>query len=94
MNRRLLNSVLLLPVVLVAGCKDQPFGIHRFVVWKTLAIDNEKCAITSWEVNIKGPYMGILLASNAVRGRFDPIKDNANRIFKIGDVVKLDVGDA
>ncbi|MCY3412546.1 MAG: RNA-binding protein [Candidatus Heimdallarchaeota archaeon] len=51
----------------------------------------EDVKLTSWDVHIKGPYTGILLASNAVRGRFDPIKDDARRIFDIGDVIRAEI---
>ncbi len=51
----------------------------------------EDVGLTSWVVNIRGPYFGILLASNAVRGRFDPIRDDARRIFDIGDVIKTEI---
>lgn len=51
----------------------------------------EDVRLTMWTVDIRGPYAGVLLASNAVRGRFDPIKDDLRRIFKIGDVIKAEV---
>lgn len=51
----------------------------------------EDVKLTSWEVNIRGPYLGVLLASNAVRGRFDPIKDDARRIYDMGDVVRAEI---
>ncbi len=47
--------------------------------------------ITSWEVDIRAPYSGILLASNAIKGRFDPIKDDTRRIYEIGDVIKAEI---
>lgn len=51
----------------------------------------EDVKLTSWILNILGPYYGVLLASNAVRGRFDPVKDDAHRIFKTGDVVRAEI---
>lgn len=51
----------------------------------------EDVGLTSWSVNIRSPYSGVLLASNAVRGRFDPIRDDARRIFDIGDVIKAEI---
>jgi exosome complex component RRP4 len=51
----------------------------------------EDVGLTSWTVNIDGPYYGILLASNAVRGRFDPIRDDARRIYDMGDVIRAEV---
>ncbi len=47
--------------------------------------------LTSWTVNISGPYSGILLASNAIRGRFDPVRDDARRIYDIGDVIRAEI---
>ncbi|MHA2501367.1 MAG: exosome complex RNA-binding protein Rrp4 [Candidatus Kariarchaeaceae archaeon] len=47
--------------------------------------------LTSWIVNMRGPYDGVLLASNAIKGRFDPIKDDARRIYDVGDVVLAEV---
>lgn len=47
--------------------------------------------LTSWVVDIRGPYKGFLLASNAIKGRFDPIKDDARRIYDVGDVIKAEV---
>jgi exosome complex component RRP4 len=51
----------------------------------------EDVALTSWTVNIGGPYAGVLLASNAIRGRFDPIRDDARRIYDLGDVIRAEV---
>lgn len=51
----------------------------------------EDVSLTSWTVNIGGPYYGILLASNAIRGRFDPIRDDARRIFEVGDVIRAEI---
>ena len=51
----------------------------------------EDVNLTSWVVDIRGPYKGYLLASNAIKGRFDPIKDDARRIYDVGDVIKAEV---
>jgi len=51
----------------------------------------EDVNLTSWVVNIRGPYRGFLLASNAIKGRFDPIKDDARRIYDVGDVIKAEI---
>jgi exosome complex component RRP4 len=51
----------------------------------------EDCNLTSWIVNIRGPYSGVLLASNAIKGRFDPIKDDTRRIFDVGDVIRAEI---
>jgi exosome complex component RRP4 len=51
----------------------------------------EDVGLTSWTVNIEGPYAGILLASNAIRGRFDPIRDDARRIYDMGDVIRAEI---
>ncbi|MDH5401268.1 MAG: exosome complex RNA-binding protein Rrp4 [Candidatus Heimdallarchaeota archaeon] len=51
----------------------------------------EDTNLTSWIVNIRGPYSGILLASNASRRRFDPIRHDARKIFDVGDVIKAEI---
>lgn len=51
----------------------------------------EDVGLTSWTVDIDGPYSGILLASNAIRGRFDPIRDDARRIYDTGDVIRAEI---
>ena len=51
----------------------------------------EDVMLTSWIVNIDGPYSGVLLASNAIRGRFDPIRDDARRIYDTGDVIRAEI---
>lgn len=51
----------------------------------------EDANLTSWTVNIKGPYSGLLLASNAMKGRFDPVKDDTRRIYDVGDVIKAEI---
>lgn len=51
----------------------------------------EDVMLTSWIVNIDGPYSGVLLASNAIRGRFDPIRDDARRVYDTGDVIRAEI---
>ncbi|MCK4895572.1 MAG: KH domain-containing protein [Candidatus Heimdallarchaeota archaeon] len=43
--------------------------------------------LTSWIVDIGSPYIAILSANNATEKRFDPIKDDARKIFGLGDII-------
>lgn len=47
--------------------------------------------LTAWKVNIGGPYPAILLASNATRDNFDPIKDDTRKIYSYGDAIKAEI---
>ncbi|RMG33737.1 MAG: RNA-binding protein [Methanobacteriota archaeon] len=51
----------------------------------------EDVALTSFSVNIGGPYPAILLVSNATNAPFDPIKDDARKIFKAGDAIRAEI---
>ena len=43
--------------------------------------------LTSWIVDIGSPYSAILSANNATEKRFDPVKDDARSIFRLGDII-------
>ena len=48
-------------------------------------------SLTSWRVDIRAPYDGLLLGSNAVRRRIDPVKEDIRKIFDIGDAIKAKI---
>ena len=43
--------------------------------------------LTNWIVDIGSPYSAVLSANNATEKRFDPVKDDARKIFNIGDII-------
>ncbi|MFX0206675.1 MAG: exosome complex RNA-binding protein Rrp4 [Candidatus Hodarchaeota archaeon] len=43
--------------------------------------------VTSWIVDIRGPYPGILSVNNVTDRPFDPIRDDIKRILGLGDVI-------
>lgn len=43
--------------------------------------------LTNWLIDIGSPYFAVLLANNATEKKFDPVKDDARRIFSIGDII-------
>lgn len=43
--------------------------------------------LTNWIVDIGAPYSAVLLANNATERRFDPVKDDARKIFNVGDII-------
>jgi len=47
--------------------------------------------LTSWKVQVGGPYIGILLASNATERDFDPIRGDTRKIFAAGDAIKAEI---
>jgi exosome complex component RRP4 len=51
----------------------------------------EDVMLSSWSVNIGGPYPGVLLVSNAVQGNFDPLKDDTRKIFQHEDAIKAEI---
>ncbi len=51
----------------------------------------EDVALTSFTVDIGAPYPAILLVSNATNDYFDPIKDDARKIYKAGDAIRTEV---
>ncbi len=44
-------------------------------------------SLTSWIVDIGSPFTAILSANNATEKRFDPVKDDARKIFNLGDII-------
>jgi exosome complex component RRP4 len=47
--------------------------------------------LTSWKVDIGGPYEAILAVSNATSRRFDPIRDDTRRIYEVGDAIRAKI---
>ena len=47
--------------------------------------------LTSWDVEIRGPYIGNLNFSNAGFREFDTIENDLNRILKINETLKLEI---
>ena len=43
--------------------------------------------LTNWLIDIGSPYFAVLLANNATEKKFDPVKDDARKIFSVGDVI-------
>jgi exosome complex component RRP4 len=43
--------------------------------------------LTNWIIDIGSPYFAVLLANNATEKKFDPVKDDARRIFSVGDII-------
>ncbi len=51
----------------------------------------EETNLTSWKVDIGGPYPAILLVSNATNDQFDPINDDARKYFDVGDAIRAEI---
>ncbi|MFX0122884.1 MAG: exosome complex RNA-binding protein Rrp4 [Candidatus Hodarchaeota archaeon] len=50
-----------------------------------------KVGITSWNVDIRGPYVGTLKVSDVIDRDFDALRDNLNRILEVGDIIKAQI---
>jgi exosome complex component RRP4 len=50
-----------------------------------------KVGITSWNVDIRGPYVGTLRVNNVIDRDFDPLRENLDRILQIGDIIKAQI---
>ncbi len=48
-------------------------------------------SLTTWQVDIKSPYFGVLHASNAVDLPFNPLRTNIRRYFDLGDTIFAEV---
>lgn len=51
----------------------------------------EEAMLTSWKIDIGGPYPAILLASEAIEEKFDPIEDDSRKIFDQGDAIRAEI---
>ncbi|MFX0087887.1 MAG: exosome complex RNA-binding protein Rrp4 [Candidatus Hodarchaeota archaeon] len=50
-----------------------------------------RVGITSWNVDIRGPYVGTLRVNNVIDRDFDSLRENINRILQLGDVIKTQI---
>ena len=50
-----------------------------------------KVGITSWNVDIRGPYVGTLRVSNVIDRDFDALRESLDRILKTGDIIKAQI---
>ncbi|NHJ00655.1 MAG: RNA-binding protein [Candidatus Heimdallarchaeota archaeon] len=50
-----------------------------------------RVGITSWTVDIRGPYVGTLRVNNVVDRDFDSMNDDINRILTVGDIIKAQI---
>ncbi len=50
-----------------------------------------RVGITSWNVDIRGPYVGTLRVNNVIDRDFDSLRDNINRILQLGDIIKTQI---
>lgn len=50
-----------------------------------------RVGITSWNVDIRGPYVGTLRVSNVLDRDFDSLRDSITRVLNIGDVIKAEI---
>ncbi|MHA2244929.1 MAG: exosome complex RNA-binding protein Rrp4 [Candidatus Hodarchaeales archaeon] len=50
-----------------------------------------RVGITSWNVDIRGPYVGTLRVSNVIDRDFDALRESLDRILNIGDIIKAQI---
>ena len=50
-----------------------------------------KTGITSWNIDIRGPYTGILSVNDVIDRNFDPTKENLGKFLQLGDIVKAQI---
>ncbi len=50
-----------------------------------------RVGVTSWNVDIRGPYIGTLRVANVVDRDFDTLQDNIERILQVGDIIKAQI---
>ena len=50
-----------------------------------------KVGITSWNVDIRGPYVGTLRVSNVIDRDFDALRESLDRILETGDIIKAQI---
>lgn len=50
-----------------------------------------RVGITSWNVDIRGPYVGTLRVGDVVDRDFDPLRESLGRILQIRDVIKAEI---
>jgi exosome complex component RRP4 len=50
-----------------------------------------RVSITSWNVDIRGPYVGMLRVGNVIERDFDSLRESLDRILQIGDIIKAEI---
>ena len=50
-----------------------------------------RVGITSWNVDIRGPYVGTLRVSNVIDRDFDALRESLDRILNVGDIIKAQI---
>jgi len=50
-----------------------------------------RVGITSWNVDIRGPYVGMLRVGNVIDRDFDSLRESIDRILQIGDIIKAEI---
>lgn len=50
-----------------------------------------RVGVTSWNVDIRGPYVGTLRVGNVIDRDFDSLRDSLDRILQLGDVIKAQI---
>ncbi|MFW9856876.1 MAG: exosome complex RNA-binding protein Rrp4 [Candidatus Thorarchaeota archaeon] len=50
-----------------------------------------RVGITSWNVDIRGPYVGTLRVGNVIERDFDSLRESLDRILQVGDIIKAEI---
>jgi exosome complex component RRP4 len=50
-----------------------------------------RVGITSWNVDIRGPYVGTLRVSSVLDRDFDSLRESLDRVLNIGDIIKAEI---
>ncbi len=50
-----------------------------------------RVGVTSWNVDIRGPYVGTLRVGNVVDRDFDALRESLDRILQVGDMIKAEI---
>ena len=50
-----------------------------------------RVGVTSWNVDIRGPYVGTLRVGNVIDRDFDSLRESLDRILQIGDIIKAQI---
>ncbi len=50
-----------------------------------------RVGVTSWNVDIRGPYVGTLRVGNVIDRDFDSLRESLDRILQVGDIIKAQI---
>ncbi|UCE12341.1 MAG: RNA-binding protein [Candidatus Heimdallarchaeota archaeon] len=50
-----------------------------------------RVGVTSWNVDIRGPYVGTLKVGNVIDRDFDSLRESLDRILQVGDIIKAQI---